>query len=182
LAPGDSGIVYVNAAANGFFTEGFPLSLSQTFIGANTLTGQVQFPATQSASSDPNTLDDYEEGTFTAAATPGVSGSITLDANTCRYTKFGDVVTVTGALSVASVSSPIGNLSITGLPFTASLSSAASVMCSGLTGLTNEHTQGNVVAASTTTQIFTILNGVTSSLADNVQAGTIIRFSATYHI
>jgi hypothetical protein len=39
---------------------------SPTISGLLTLSGgQIKFPATQSASSDANTLDDYEEGTWT---------------------------------------------------------------------------------------------------------------------
>jgi hypothetical protein len=79
----------------------------------------VSFPATQSASSDVNTLDDYEEGTWTAAITCGTSGTITLDPsyNTLRYTKVGRVVALTGFIYVSAVSSPVGTVTVTGLPF-----------------------------------------------------------------
>lgn len=65
-----------------------------------------------------NTLDDYEEGTYTATLTCGTSGSITLGATTdaLAYTKIGRKVTITGRITVASVSSPVGRLSIN-LPF-----------------------------------------------------------------
>ena len=56
-------------------------------------TGQIVFPATQNASSNANTLDDYEEGTWTPVlAFGGISGSnIVYSGN---YTKIGRVVTV----------------------------------------------------------------------------------------
>lgn len=78
----------------------------------------ITFPAIQSASSDANTLDDYEEGTYTATMTPSGSGSIPLNASyqTLSYTKVGRLVTVTGLLVVGTVSSPVGNISIN-LPF-----------------------------------------------------------------
>ena len=81
----------------------------------------ITFPATQSASSDANTLDDYEEGTWTAAFVPA-SGSITISTsfNTGRYTKVGRLVTVNLHARFTSVSSPSGSLAITGLPFTSS--------------------------------------------------------------
>jgi len=80
--------------------------------------GQIKFPATQNASSDANTLDDYEEGTFTATVTPSTSGTVTLDTSldTLAYTKIGRQVTVTGRLVVSSVSSPVGYFQVS-LPF-----------------------------------------------------------------
>jgi hypothetical protein len=79
----------------------------------------ITFPATQSASSDANTLDDYEEGTYTATMTCSTSGTITLNTSfrTLSYTKIGRQVTVTGTLNVDSVSSPTGVVWIS-LPFT----------------------------------------------------------------
>ena len=70
-------------------------------------------------SSDANTLDDYEEGTFTVAFTAG-TGSITVDSsyNTCAYVKVGKLVHIQGQIGVSSVSSPSGALNMTGLPFT----------------------------------------------------------------
>jgi hypothetical protein len=51
----------------------------------------ITFPATQSASTDVNTLDDYEEGTWTPTITP-LSGSLTSYTSSGRYTKIGRVV------------------------------------------------------------------------------------------
>ena len=66
-----------------------------------------------------NALDDYEEGTFSATLTPSTSGSITLNANNCSYTKIGRQVTIKGQLGIGSVSSPVGTLiALGGLPFT----------------------------------------------------------------
>ena len=66
-----------------------------------------------------NALDDYEEGTWTAAFNCN-SGSVGINAsyNLCSYTKIGHRVFVQGAIIVGSVSSPSGWLTITGLPFT----------------------------------------------------------------
>ena len=65
-----------------------------------------------------NLLDDYEEGTYTAAITCGTSGTVTLQAafDTAAYTKIGDLVSVQGLLIVDSVSSPVGYFAIS-LPF-----------------------------------------------------------------
>ena len=83
----------------------------------------ITFPSTQSASSNANTLDDYEEGTWTAAVVPA-SGSVTMGNSTCRYVKIGSMVTVTGFITISSVSSPSGQVTITGLPFSSNISTA----------------------------------------------------------
>ena len=77
----------------------------------------IAFPATQNASADANTLDDYEEGTYTATITCGTSGTITLGTATVYYTKIGRQVTVTGYLGISTVSSPVGILYLNVLPF-----------------------------------------------------------------
>jgi hypothetical protein len=67
-------------------------------------TGQVAFPATQNPSSDPNTLDDYEEGTWTPTQGSGLTvvGSF---SSSGKYVKIGKQVTVyflvQGSTSVA---------------------------------------------------------------------------------
>jgi hypothetical protein len=76
----------------------------------------ITFPATQSASSDANTLDDYEEGSFSPFLTDGTNNTVT---GTGFYTKVGRVVTVQIQIySVAYTSLTAGSLLIlAGLPF-----------------------------------------------------------------
>jgi hypothetical protein len=76
----------------------------------------ITFPATQSASSDANTLDDYEEGTFT----PGFQniGTGTYGTLQGAYTKIGNVVTIELTASMATLGTASGQIIITGLPFT----------------------------------------------------------------
>jgi hypothetical protein len=78
----------------------------------------VTFPATQVPSADANTLDDYEEGTWTCSVTMG-SGTATVSsgANTGAYTKIGRQVTITGDFNINAVSSPSGSFTLNGLPF-----------------------------------------------------------------
>ena len=75
------------------------------------------------ASSDVNTLDDYEEGTFTGGLT-AASGTITVNGSydQLAYTKIGRLVSICGTLEMGSVSSPTGALTLTGLPFTSASS------------------------------------------------------------
>jgi len=72
--------------------------------------------ATSNASS--NTLDDYEEGTWTGTFTTA-SGSVTMNTakDTGRYTKIGRTVHIQGLFVSQSHSSPSGELRLNGLPF-----------------------------------------------------------------
>ena len=83
--------------------------------------GQIQFPATQNASTNANTLDDYEEGTWTPGfAFGGNAVGVTYTAgNSGIYTKIGRVVTVIANVALTNKGSSTGNATITGLPFTA---------------------------------------------------------------
>jgi hypothetical protein len=76
----------------------------------------ISFPATQSAQSDANTLDDYEEGTWTPIATSS-GGSITAYSSNGKYTKIGRVVTLFGSITVSNVGSASGPLDIASVPF-----------------------------------------------------------------
>jgi len=71
----------------------------------------ITFPATQSASSDANTLDDYEEGTFTITVTAG--GTFT-SLNEGRYTKIGRQVFVMLNPGTTAIT---GQIQFSGLPF-----------------------------------------------------------------
>ena len=64
------------------------------------------------------TISDYEEGTATVAFSSG-GGSVTIKSanNTIFYTKVGNLVHIHGEVVVDSVSSPTGELEITGLPY-----------------------------------------------------------------
>ncbi|MDX1297289.1 MAG: hypothetical protein R3260_03475 [Pseudomonas sp.] len=87
--------------------------------------GQLQFPATQNASTDANTLDDYEEGTWTPAL-DDATNSATLAAAEGTYTKVGNKVFIEGAIEVSSLGSMTGTtIRITGLPFVAKSSTSS---------------------------------------------------------
>jgi len=82
--------------------------------------GKVKFPAAQSASADANTLDDYEEGTWTPRVTfGGASTGIAYATQLGWYTKVGQIVHFSLRLSLTSKGSSTGAAAITGLPFAA---------------------------------------------------------------
>ena len=80
----------------------------------------ISFPATQSASSDANTLDDYEEGTWTPTiASTGTQPTVSsYETRSGYYTKVGNVVTAHCAIRATLSSAGTGNPQVTGLPFT----------------------------------------------------------------
>ena len=105
----------------------------------------ITFPATASASSDANTLDDYEEGTWTPTlAFGGGSTGITYTARRVGfYTKIGRLVTVNFFLSPSNIGSSTGTATITGLPFQAANNNQAAVGGCMLNVISNS---GNTVA------------------------------------
>ena len=74
----------------------------------------ITFPASASASSDANTLDDYEEGTWT----PTVGGTSAYSVQVGRYVKVGRIVSCQGAMTLSSLGTG-STTQISGLPFTA---------------------------------------------------------------
>jgi hypothetical protein len=99
------------------------LGKSVALQGASSQTGTgITFPATQSASSDANTLDDYEEGTWTPVFSTGSSqpGSLTYVNRGGNYTKIGRYVIAWFYMNITVSSSGTGNPALTpsSLPFT----------------------------------------------------------------
>lgn len=122
-------------------------------------------------------LNWYEEGTWTPVLTPSTSGSITLTSptNSMRYTRVGRLVTLTGLIDVASVSSPVGDLRLTGIPFNVGGSGAGSVSVYGL-GTTSTATAYQVLvdSGSATTVFIRGYNAGSqvATVANNVQGGS----------
>jgi hypothetical protein len=91
-------VQYNNAGAfggiSGFTTDGTRVTASTTIgVGGatpSTSGSGITFPATQSASTNANTLDDYEEGSWTP--TDGSGAGLTFSTAAGYYTKIGRVV------------------------------------------------------------------------------------------
>ena len=112
-ANGTTGITF---AANGQMTlANTPLQLTG---------GQIKFPGTQIASGDANTLDDYEEGTYSPVFY-GVGGSdptVGYTSQVGRYVKIGRTVYWQASITWNSKSAGSGTLGIS-LPFGSSADS-----------------------------------------------------------
>ena len=113
----------VGLTAGGTLVGSVGLGTTLALQGATSQSGTgITFPATQSASSNANTLDDYEEGTFT----PTISGlTIGNGTITGTYTKIGRVVSISIDINWGSTTSSTNILSVGNFPFP---SSSAAVM------------------------------------------------------
>lgn len=80
----------------------------------------ITFPATQIASTNVNTLDDYEEGTFTPSITFGnAQVGMTFSTQVGSYIKIGKLVHVNLDMSMSAKGSSTGAARVINLPFTA---------------------------------------------------------------
>ena len=95
-----------------------PIVATTMGVGGATPSGSgsgVTFPATQSASTDGNTLDDYEEGTWTPTIVGGYTGVTYLYQNGW-YTKVGRSVVISGRANFSGTANS-AQVSVGGLPF-----------------------------------------------------------------
>jgi hypothetical protein len=82
--------------------------------------GQLAFPAVQNASAGANTLDDYEEGSWTPVigGSGGTSGQV-YSSQVGRYVKIGKLVIAQFQATLSTEGTITTNVQIQGLPFTA---------------------------------------------------------------
>jgi len=103
--------VVATSIADGVITSAkFASGQTPTFNG-------IAFPATQVPSADANTLDDYEEGTWTATLIGQTTAPTTPVTTSGKYVKIGKQVLVTFGFSNVDTTGASGPLVVTGLPF-----------------------------------------------------------------
>ena len=112
-----------------------------------------------------NTLDDYEEGTFTPSADFPTSPSAGASTGEGVYTKVGRLVTVHIRLVNINVTGAVGDIQITGLPFTSLLDSGAGAV-----------TLYTGVARLSQVNVSSDCYCVTSEMIDNVATMRIMEF------
>jgi hypothetical protein len=143
--------------------------------GAIQLSAGVGFPATQVASSDANTLDDYEEGSWVPTLNSG-----TFSSASCRYTKIGNMVTIFFDVTVGTG----GGNQITNLPFTAA---ATSTVANGIYTNNQDYAAGTtapvvVVGGSSATLFFRTVGDNVAFSAMTLTAAANLTGSISYFV
>jgi hypothetical protein len=172
--------------------ETVKVSIDNLTTGKVTPTNGVKFPAVQVASADANTLDDYEEGTWTpviGGETSQTGQSYVVQRGT--YTKVGQMVTCNFDVVLANKGTITGDVSLKGLPFISAASSnfaypavsiglwqnfvTTYVYVNGI--VVNNATYATLKAATTAaTSLSAIL---TADVANNTRiSGTLVYFAA----
>ncbi len=99
---------------------GLGIADSPTLTALTLTNGQIVFPSTQVPSANANTLDDYEEGTWTPnLAFDGDITGITYNADYHEgtYTKIGNIFRFVANIVLTSKHDHTGTVTILGLPF-----------------------------------------------------------------
>lgn len=146
--------------------------------------GQLQFPATANPSSDANTLDDYEEGTWTPTLTfDNLAVGMTYANRSGTYCKVGRQVSLVGTFALSAKGSSTGTARLGGLPFTSMAQDGGSFIA-GYTANLSTITGAvmGTLGASATTANLTNGNGNPSNLSNtNFANNSQINFAGTYH-
>lgn len=153
---------------------------------SNAAAGQIKFPATQNSSADVNTLDDYEEGTWTPAVTfGGAAVGVTYTYQVGTYVKIGKAVSVVCSISLSSKGSSTGALAVTGFPFPAQTltnqSTPFGVFMDSLTGISGSLAAVLASAASSVVFRYTGTGSAVGIDNTNCNNNLLITFSGTYH-
>ena len=172
----------LNASGNVQFAKNISIGgATPTTSGAG-----ITFPATASGSTDANTLDDYEEGTFTPTITgSSTTGTATYSTQVGKYTKIGNAVTIQVNVDWSSGNGSGTAMYIVGLPFT----SQSGVIHALTTGYVNniamtagEYVTANIAVSSSFIRLFTALvaGGAADDLPYDAAGG--ISVGGTYFI
>lgn len=181
-------------------TEKQTVCVNSGFAHPADTTKQVQFdmsgitantPAVIAVPAASGTMAYTESGTVTMTAACGTSGTITLANNTLTYNKIGNTVFFSGVLDVGSVSSPLGTLTLNGLPYASGNNNrnAAGVALFVQGGFASS-LAGNIVQAiilkNTTGIIVNYVSQTAGTVGSNMagvcQGGTSFTVSGSYHL
>jgi len=137
----------------------------------------ITFPASQSASSDANTLDDYEEGTWTP--TDGSGAGLTFTQAMGSYTKIGRLVHLIGFVQYPSTAN--GNTAtIGGFPF--AVANADSAQGHSTIGYSSDDTNARYLLPNKNTTNGVIYRNTGVGATNANLSGDYVYFGTTYPV
>jgi hypothetical protein len=158
-----------NAFAMGINSAGGVKVLNTLGVGNTTPSTSgagITFPATQSASSDANTLDDYEEGTWSPTVFIGATEVTSYHFQNGSYTRVGRIVHANCWVRVNNKGAGTGAVSIRGLPF--NIAGGNSSYIAGTVGYIDE-----VLSSSAPMYCFGTINSAMVSLSYGTATGLV---------
>ena len=127
---------------------------------------------------------DFRTGTVTAGLTAGTSGTITLSDASLMYTTYGSEVAIRGMLIVNSVSSPVGELTLTGLPLAVGAGNKnyapIAIYANDMNATATTTLFGYAVPGASTMVIKHFAAGTAANAAADIKAGTVLMINGTY--
>ena len=143
----------------------------------------ITFPATQSASSDANALDDYEEGNWTGTVKGSSSDPSTPVTSTGSYTKIGRQVFARISFPDINTTGATGDFSITGLPFSSAQSiGTGNVMTYNIVSFPSAGNLCPYVSGTTILIYYMVSNGVWVASTHNAGTSRFLELSVTYNV
>lgn len=178
------GLLFDDTSGQVYFSDG---TSWQTFFNAgdviNLTAGGIKFPATQVPSADANTLDDYEEGTWTPALDFGGGATgLTYSSRTGRYTKIGRLVAIEARITLSNKGSSTGSAHIRGLPFAIGMQAMSGIITGfNLSSLDDPYLHGT--AGDTQLELIDWTGGSRAAIDDTNFANTSdFFFGLTYSV
>lgn len=166
---GFQGAIGASTPSTGAFTT---LSATGLVNLSGASAGQIQFPATQNASANANTLDDYEEGTVTL--TDGSGAGLSLSGVNVEYTKIGNKVFINGNLNYPATADA-STATLGSLPYTISNTDDVGGGSCRNSATAGPHTP--IPIKNTTTFKFMVQTG---NAANSTFSGAAVNFSLCY--
>ena len=134
----------------------------------------ITFPATQVPSADVNTLDDYEEGSWTPVFTSAAGTITSYTVNAAKYTKIGRLVTLSFDVTITNNGTGAVAINVTGLPFAAlaAYSSCGTIVVVAAVGFGGFVNKNSTTALSLVNTLWAYPGGTNYRLIGNVAYNT----------
>jgi len=132
------------------------------------------------SNTDANTLDDYEEGTWTPVL--NAPGNASYTEQTGAYTKIGNVVNIWGTLTINAIGTASSS-SLAGLPFSATANGGLFLTYSGsLAKSQYSYVTGQIVTGTTRIDMleYDATTGVSAMSAAEISSGGDLYFYGNY--